>query len=154
MIPSQIEKEVVIDAPLDVVWRVITEPDQIKQWFHSEVAELDLRTGGSGYLSWTDGAGYNLKVEAVDPMRRFAFRWMRPEGAPPDASNSMLVEFTLRSEGGRTHLKVVESGFDTIDWSKAEKASYAEEHTAGWDACLAGIAELSLRKAGVPKTGR
>ena len=28
----QIEREVVIDAPVDVVWRTVTEPQQISQW--------------------------------------------------------------------------------------------------------------------------
>jgi len=33
VIPSQIETEILIEAPIDIVWRVVTEPDQIKQWF-------------------------------------------------------------------------------------------------------------------------
>ena len=26
MIPTQIEREIVIDAPIDLVWRIVTEP--------------------------------------------------------------------------------------------------------------------------------
>jgi hypothetical protein len=33
----QIEREIVIDAPVEVVWRTITEPDQISQWFADKV---------------------------------------------------------------------------------------------------------------------
>ena len=29
----QIEREIVIEAPAEVVWRTITEPDQISLWF-------------------------------------------------------------------------------------------------------------------------
>jgi uncharacterized protein YndB with AHSA1/START domain len=28
-----IEREVLIEAPVEVVWRTITEPDQMSQWF-------------------------------------------------------------------------------------------------------------------------
>ena len=42
MADQHIEREVVIDAPADVVWRTITEPDQITRWFADKV-ELDLR---------------------------------------------------------------------------------------------------------------
>ena len=39
-----IEREVMIDAPVDVVWRTITEPEQISQWL-AERAELELKPG-------------------------------------------------------------------------------------------------------------
>jgi len=48
----------------------------------------------------------------------------------------MLVEFMLEPEAGGTRLRVVESGFDTIDWSDAEKAKYAEGHSRGWQVIL------------------
>src|SRR5690242_20949000 len=43
MIPAQIEKDVLIDAPVDVVWRVITEPEQIVRWFSDE-ADIDRKS--------------------------------------------------------------------------------------------------------------
>ena len=135
MIPNAIEKEVVIDAPLEVVWRVVTNPEQIRQWFADE-AEVELRVGGTGRLRFKSGDSYQLQVEALEPPRRFAFRWVQPEGAPVRAHNSMLVEFLLEPEAGGTRLRVVESGFDTIDWSDAEKAKYADGHSAGWHVLL------------------
>ena len=50
MIPSQIERETLIDAPLEVVWGVVTEPAQINRWF-TDAAQLDLRPGGRGELA-------------------------------------------------------------------------------------------------------
>ena len=40
-----------IEAPIDVVWEVISRPEQIVHWF-SDKAELDLRPGGEGVLSF------------------------------------------------------------------------------------------------------
>ena len=51
MAEFQIEREVVIDAPVEVVWRTITEPEHIRQWFADRVelllepARLDPSTG-------------------------------------------------------------------------------------------------------------
>ena len=32
-----IEREILIEAPVKVMWRTITEPDQISQWFADKV---------------------------------------------------------------------------------------------------------------------
>ena len=128
MVPSQIEKEIVIEAPIDDVWRVVTEPDHIKRWFAKE-CELD---GTAGRVSFESGQTYYLHVEAFEPPHRFAYRWLEERGATARPNNSMLVEFTLQAERGHTRLRVVESGFDHVDWSDAKKAKWAEDHARGW----------------------
>jgi uncharacterized protein YndB with AHSA1/START domain len=140
VIPAQIEKVMLIEAPVDVVWRICTEPDGISQWFSDE-AQLDPKVGGQGRLG-----KYPIQVEAIDPPWRFAFRWVYPEGARPEPANSTLVEFTLSREGGMTRLRVVESGFDQIDWSDDEKVRRVEEHSRGWQECLARLQELAQRQ--------
>src|SRR5246127_1344043 len=92
----QIEREIVIDAPIDVVWRTITEPDQISLWFADKV-ELEVKPGARGYLGFGDEGG-PVVVETVDPPTRFSFRWNHPAGEEPVVGNSMLVEFTLTPE--------------------------------------------------------
>jgi uncharacterized protein YndB with AHSA1/START domain len=142
VIPNAIEKEVVIEAPPEVVWRVVTDPEQMRQWFADE-AEVDLRVGGGGRLRFKSGDSYQLQVEALEPPRRFAFRWVQPEGSPARADNSMLVEFILEPEAGGTRLRVVESGFDTIDWSDSEKAKYADGHSKGWETLLGRLRDYA-----------
>ena len=44
-----IEREILIDAPAEVVWRTITEPGQISQWFADRV-ELVVEPGAHGYM--------------------------------------------------------------------------------------------------------
>jgi uncharacterized protein YndB with AHSA1/START domain len=135
VIPAQIERDILIEAPIDVVWRVVTEPDQMTRWFSSEAA-LDGRSEGEGRLKFESGQTYTLQVEAFDPPRRFAYRWLHGEGTRARPENSMLVEFTLQAERGHTRLRVVESGFDKVDWADEAKAKYAEEHSRGWQSCL------------------
>ena len=144
MIPEKIEKDVLIDAPVDVVWRVITEPDQIVRWFSDE-ADIDLRRGGEGRLVFSSGDSYQLQVDAVEPQHRFAFRWVQPQGLVVRPESSTLVEFTLEAEGSGTRLRVVESGFDKVDWSDERKVKYIERHTDGWTRLLDRLRDFAGR---------
>ena len=135
-----IVREIVIDAPIDVVWRTITEPEQISRWFADKV-ELEVKPGARGYLGFGDQGG-PVVVETVDPPNRFSFRWNSPTGEEPQAGNSLLVEFTLTSEGEQTRLRVVESGLDMLAWPDDEKRRYADEHQNGWGAFLDRLARF------------
>jgi hypothetical protein len=46
-----IEREVLIEAPAEVVWRTITEPDQLSQWFADRV-DLVVEPGAHGYMEF------------------------------------------------------------------------------------------------------
>jgi len=148
---DRIEREILIEAPVDVVWGVVTEPDHIKQWF-TDATELDLRPGGAGTLFWdekatcAESATAHLRVEAVEPPHRFAFRWDFPQDAEPGPDNSLLVEFTLVAEGDSTRLRLVESGFDVLDRPADTKARYIDDHDHGWDLHLARLREYAPRQ--------
>jgi uncharacterized protein YndB with AHSA1/START domain len=126
----RIERAIVIDAPVEVVWRTITEPQQITRWF-ADIVDLEIVPGAVGYLGFGDQGG-PVVIEAVDPPSRFSFRWNHPAGEEPAAGNSLLVEFTLDGLGDQTHLRVTESGLDLLGWSTADKQRYADEHDEGW----------------------
>jgi uncharacterized protein YndB with AHSA1/START domain len=137
----KIEREVVIDAPPDVVWRTITEPEQISQWFADRV-DLEVEPGGHGFMTFGDQGG-PVVVETVDPTTCFSFRWNSPAGEEPVTGNSMLVAFTLVPDGGeRTRLRVTESGHELLAWSDAEKSRYAEGHSGGWPTFMDRLAGL------------
>jgi uncharacterized protein YndB with AHSA1/START domain len=142
---NSIEREVMIEAPIEVVWRTITEPEQISRWFTDDV-QLDARPGGRGVLVFVNDDAtqtVELFVEAVEPPTRFAFRWAHPNGERPVAGNSMLVEFILASEGDeQTRLRVVETGLELLSWTDADKAAYAEDHRGGWRRGTDRLAQL------------
>jgi uncharacterized protein YndB with AHSA1/START domain len=136
----RIEREVVIDAPVEVVWETITEPDQIILWFADKV-DLEIKAGARGYMGFGDQGG-PVMVENVDPPTRFSFRWNHPAGEDPAAGNSLLVEFTLVGEGEHTRLRVAESGLSPLPWPDVDKQRYAEEHNGGWGEFLDRLARL------------
>ncbi|HEY1919275.1 MAG TPA: SRPBCC domain-containing protein [Streptosporangiaceae bacterium] len=139
-----IERDILIDAPAEVVWRTITEPAQMSQWFADRV-DLVVEPGAHGFMQFGDQGG-PVVVEAVEPPARFSFRWNHPRGEEPVAGNSMLVEFTLTQEGAeRTRLKVSESGHELRAWPQAEKQRYADEHRHGWGDFLDRLARVTTQ---------
>jgi uncharacterized protein YndB with AHSA1/START domain len=140
-----IGREVLIEAPVEVVWRTVTEPDQMSQWFADRV-DLVVEPGAHGYMNFGDQGG-PVVVETVDPPTRFSFRWNYPREEEPEVGNSMLVEFTLTPVGEeRTHLRVVESGHELRDWPDSEKQRYADEHQHGWGEFLDRLAALAAER--------
>jgi uncharacterized protein YndB with AHSA1/START domain len=86
-------------------------------------------------------------VERVEPPHLFSYRWARPLGADVTKGNSTLVEFILTAEGKGTRLRVVESGFRSLDGTDEQRAKYAEENTGGWKSELAELASYIAERA-------
>ncbi len=157
MATDSVEREILIEASPQVVWGVITEPDQISRWFADE-AEVEAIAGAEGRLTWKPGgrAGADRETDMVipirvvdaEPFRRFSFRWNNPEGAPPQENNSALVEFTLIEEAEGTRLRVVESGIDLVT-DEDSLAGYRSSHEEGWGRHLGELRDyLAARPAG------
>lgn len=134
MTTDTIEREVLIQAPVDRVWSMITEAEHLGAWFGEAGADIDLRPGGALEVRW-DGHSLTGVVAVVDPTRRFAFRWRQIDGTA-DANladgNSTLVEFSLEREGEATRVRLVESGFAALDLSAEDRSSMHESHAGGW----------------------
>jgi uncharacterized protein YndB with AHSA1/START domain len=148
MVPERVEREILIDAPPQVVWAVITEPDHVSGWF-SDSAEIDLRPGGKITLVWEGDHTEHGRVEKIEPPHLFSFRWIR--GADTDAreDNSTLVEFSLSAEGEGTRLRVVETGFSNLDLSEDDQAKDAEGHREGWEHELDQLREYLGQQEGL-----
>ena len=145
---DSIEREVVIDAPVDRVWKLVTEAQHLGRWFGDAGAEVDLRPGGAMELRWAQHGASRGRVEAVEPPRRFVFRWAPyedPGGVDPTDDNSTRVEFTLTEEGDGTRLRVVESGFETLATSEEQRQKNRDGNTEGWRIELGELQEYATR---------
>lgn len=135
-VQDTIERQMTFRVPRQSVWAAITEPDQIARWFGTG-AELDLRPGGVGTLSWENlGVTTSITVEAVDPPSRFAYRWRSNRGGP-----TTLVEFRLEEIPNGTRLTLVESGFTQLGEDSWQGNEY------GWDEELGELRAFLLEKA-------
>lgn len=113
-----IRMERLLDAPVDTVWRWLTEPDLRKQWFAG--GSIDLHVGGKvelvfdhDFLSEDDvsypvpyaryrGAIGRERVVEYDPPRRFAITW--------DDGKEGIALFELSRAGACTRLVLTHSG--------------------------------------------
>ena len=147
MTTDRIEKEVLLRAPLERVWRAISDADEFGQWFGVRFdGPFVPGTSVTGMITPTTvdkevakmqephtGMSDTWHIVAVEPKRRLAFRW-HPHGVDPDVDYSKepttLVEFTLHEEADGVRLRIVESGFDAIP--AARRASAFEANSEGW----------------------
>ena len=136
MSADRIEREIDIDAPIEVVWTVITEPEHITAGSptrSSSTSARATRAVSAGTVKATDcRIVVNLRVERMEPPRFFSFRWNYPDGEEPTEANATLVEFSLEERGGSTRLRLVESGIDKLTRSDEDKETYFTGHTSGW----------------------
>jgi len=99
---------------------------------------------------------YRTRFVEVTPPSLLSYRWAA--GFPdqlPDESNSTLVEFTLSPTATGTTLRVVESGFASLEMSAdRERAAGYENHSEGWSDVLQRAADLAEGKVVQPLAGR
>jgi uncharacterized protein YndB with AHSA1/START domain len=139
------ERETLIEAPVEVVWRAISQPEHLAGWF-CDAAVLEPRPGGKGALTFGDRATHTpvtapIVVQRLDPLHALAFRWLQPDGADAVPGNSLEVELSLASELGQTRVRVTETGLLKMDWSDAARTAYASEHASGWEIHLSNLRE-------------
>lgn len=149
MSSDRIEKEVLLRAPLDRVWRAISDAEEFGRWFGVRfdgpfVAGVSL----TGVMTPTEvdpevaasqqsyaGEADTWLIVAVEAPHRLAFRW-HPYAVEPDADYSVepttLVEFTLTEQADGVLLRIVESGFDAIPADR--RVSAFESNSEGWAA--------------------
>ena len=109
---DRIEKEVVLRAPLERVWRAISDADEFGRWFGVRFdGPFVAGTSVTGVITPTTvddqvaeaqeqhaGKADTWQIVAIEPQRRLAFRW-HPYAVEPgtdySAEPTTLVEFTL-----------------------------------------------------------
>jgi uncharacterized protein YndB with AHSA1/START domain len=144
---DRIEREVVISAPVDRVWAVITAPEF---WLgEGDPAGFDLREGGRVVFEAPGHGTYPMHIQKLQPKRYLAYRWAnRFPPQEPREGNSTLVEYTLIPDGATTRLRVVESGFAALAAPKEERLKAAEDNTGAWEGVLDHVRTSTERPEG------
>jgi uncharacterized protein YndB with AHSA1/START domain len=128
---DRIERSVLIEASLDRVWDLVTEPGW---WVPSETAAPVDRTPGAVAIRESERWGrFPVQVVGVDPKTYAAFRWASTSpGEDLTADNTTLVEFHLLSEGGAIKVTVVETGFAALPIPEEVRRKGFDGNTQGW----------------------
>lgn len=105
------EMKIEIKAPVDAVWKALTDAEELMRWFPL-TARVKPGAGGSIFTSWDAPWDGEAPIEIWEPNKRLKTGWpysaagkTDPQGVP------VTVDYHLESSGGRTVLRVVHSGF-------------------------------------------
>jgi uncharacterized protein YndB with AHSA1/START domain len=92
-----------IDAPVDAVWRAITDAKQLAQWFVID-ARVEPKANGKIWVSWGEGAEIESTILHWERNKRFGWgeEWN---------GQLMATDFHLEARGAKTVVRVVTSGF-------------------------------------------
>lgn len=146
---DRIEKRALLRAPLDRVWRAISDSGEFGSWFGVRfdgpfvagahltgrivptTVDPEVAEGQRPY----EGLRFDITVDRIEPMRLLSFRW-HPYAVDPDVDYSSepttLVVFELEEAPDGTLLTITESGFDEIPLSR--RATAFEMNEQGWKA--------------------
>jgi uncharacterized protein YndB with AHSA1/START domain len=139
-----LELAVSVDAEPSRVYRMFTEPDELKRWwgprgFSTPDATLDVRVGGRYRFSMRppDGEVFHLSGEflEIEPEHRlvFTFRWEEPH--PDDRTTTATVSFVRIGEA--TEVSLSQGEFATDE--------RLELHRGGWTDSLEKLREAVER---------
>jgi uncharacterized protein YndB with AHSA1/START domain len=108
-----VERSVLINAPRERVWRAITDPAQLEQWYAPgcpwEIPEL--QAGKTIKFHNTDTDIQLATIEVVEPLREFTLRWQLD---PMHPGLTLTNTFRLEPENDSTRVTVSQAGYEAL----------------------------------------
>ncbi len=152
--PRSIEKEIHILAPVEAVWKAMTDSEELTRWFPLE-ARVTPGEGGAIWMSWKNEHQFNTPVAAWKPNRHLRLIYMEPTpaakpgepGMPFEVPYQVALDYYLEARGGETVLRLVHSGFS----SEASWDGQYDGTVSGWDFQLGGLKLYLERHRGTPR---
>jgi uncharacterized protein YndB with AHSA1/START domain len=135
---DRIEQHIVINAPVDRVWDLVTTPGW---WVPSDIELPADRTPGHRIVRQSERWGrFPVEVVEVRPQTYAAFRWASQfPGEDLAPGKTTLVEFFLTAAQDAVTVTVVESGFAALDAPDDVRQAGFKANTGGWEQELTGL---------------
>jgi len=128
------EMQLEINAPVEAVWKALTDAHELTQWFPLN-AKVKPGVGGNIWTSWGLPFEGESRIEIWEPNRRLKSGWPT-WGAKNDEERARLtVDYLLEGRDGKTILRLIHSGF-------SKDASWDKEYdgvSRGWSFELRGL---------------
>ena len=135
---DRIEQQVTINAPLDRVWELVSQPGW---WVPSDVEKPIDRTPGARTVRESKKWGtFIVETVRIEPQTYAAFRWASQfPGEDLAPGKTTLVEFAVTPTPDGVTVAVTETGFASIDASAENRQSGFDDNTKGWAMELSGL---------------
>jgi len=160
MSTDRIEKKILLKAPLERVWRAISDSKEFGTWFGVKL-EGQFTPGATmrGVIVTTkvnaevaaaqkphEGKKIEITIERMEPERLISFRW-HPHAIEPGVDYSSepttLIVFALEQTSDGVVLTVTESGFDRIPLARRAQAFQANDR--GWGLMVKLVGEYLVQ---------
>ncbi len=119
----------IFDTPLPTVWKAITQPSEMRQWFFREIETFDPKIGFETRFVVENGERsfpHLWRVTKADPPNLIQYNW-KYEGYQGDSH----VSFQLTSENGSTKLTLTHQV--TKDFQQGIPEFTRESCLEGWN---------------------
>ena len=140
---DRIEKSVELKAPIERVWRALTDHEEFGAWFRARIdAPFVAGQPASGNMLYPgyEHIRWNVVIRDMQAPGLFSFTW-HPYAIDPDvdysAETPTLVEFRLEPIETGTRLTVTESGFSRLPPHRYSEA--LRSNTGGWEEQMKNI---------------
>ena len=143
------QHEIVIDAPLEAVWKAISDAEELTRWFVQE-ASVEPRVGGMLTFSWGGGETGHNRIDEWEPNRKLRLTSLPFEmgAAKYDGTTPMVNEYTIERRDGKTVLRLVNSGIpDAPEWD-----GFYNGTESGWRSFLRTLRHYLEHHGGRPRT--
>lgn len=138
---TEITSSTRIDAPIERVWKAITTPSEIKQWFFGVETQADWRVGGDlVHRGEYQGKPYIDKgtILEFDPPKRLVHtHWSDVSGKPDTPGNYQHVAWDLAERDGGTELTITEGNLPSDEAAKTSEQA--------WEMALASLEKVLKR---------
>jgi len=107
--------EEILDAPPDVVWRALSEPELVARWLGPNTMRavvgdrFTVRPGGPA-----GDAPVSCEILELKPNERLAYRWRAGAPDAPDALDTIVSWIIEPAPGGGTRLRLIHDGFPIV----------------------------------------
>jgi uncharacterized protein YndB with AHSA1/START domain len=130
-----------IDAPRSEVWRSLTDPASIKQYYLGAQVETDWQVGSPiTFRGEWEGKEFEDKGEilAMEPESELAYSHFSPTSGKPDSpENYHVVRVTLEERDGGTRVVLEQSNLE--GGPTEEDRANREDYEKNWNQMLEGL---------------
>ena len=143
------QHEIVIDAPIEAVWKAISDGEELTRWFVEE-ASVEPGVGGTITISWGGDEKGEGRIDAWEPNRKLRKTLMPFEmgAAKYDGTTPMVDEYTIERRDGKTVLRLVSSGIPNApEWD-----GFYNGTDSGWRSFFRTLRHYLEHHGGRPRT--
>ena len=104
--------EQIFDTPINLVWKAISEPEQMTKWFFEQIEDFEPKIGfKTSFVVKVEDRVYTHLWELIDavPLKKIVYSWKYAEH-----QGEAIISFELSESDNKTKLTLTNLGLETF----------------------------------------